>query len=423
MDEARDKPAPGDAGSDGAASGAATPPPRRFARLRGLDRNVRALGAVSFFADISSETIYPLFPYFVTAVLGAPVAVLGVIEGIAEATASITKWPFGQVSDYTGRRRVFVAAGYGASALGKLILALAFVWPVALVARFVDRTGKGLRTAPRDALIAASTPADQRGLAFGLHRTMDTMGAVIGPLFALLLIELHVSYRTIFACAIAPGVISVGLIALFVRERAPARARASLRPHLPASPTFRWLLASAVVFGIGNSSDVFILLRANRILGAHYSVAAGVAGGILLYVLYNLTYAAGSLPLGGLSDRIGQVPLVFGGYIVFAAVYAGFAAAGSTLALIVLFAVYGLYIAATDGTSKALISRAVPDEGRAAAMGLYATVSGVATLVASSVGGVLWTTIGPQATFFYGAACALLAAAVLAVARPRLELR
>ena len=399
-------------------------PDRRFAGLRRLDGNVRALGAVSFFADLSSETIYPLFPYFVTVVLGAPVAVLGVIEGLAEATASISKWPFGQASDFTGRRRVFVAAGYGAAALGKLILALSFVWPVALVARFVDRFGKGVRTAPRDALIAASTPADQRGLAFGLHRTMDTLGAVIGPLLALLLFwTLHMSPRTIFAFAVLPGVVSVLFITRFVRERAKAPARASFRPRLPASPAFRWLLASAVVFGLGNSSDVFILLRANRLLGAHYSVAASVAGGILLYVLYNLTYAAGSLPLGGLSDRIGQVPLVLGGYVVFAAVYAGFAAAGSPLALVGLFAAYGLYIAATDGASKALVSRAVPDEGRGAAMGLYATVSGVATLIASSVGGVLWMTVGPWATFVYGAACALLAAVVLVAARPRLELR
>jgi MFS family permease len=423
MTSTDDKPAPDSTGADGAPGGAGASPARRFARLRGLDRNVRALGVVSFFADVSSETIYPLFPLFVTVVLGAPVAVLGVIEGIAEATASITKWPFGQASDYTGRRRIFVAAGYGASALGKLILALSFVWPVALVARFVDRIGKGVRTAPRDALIAASTPAEQRGLAFGLHRTMDTMGAVIGPLFALLLVELHVSYRTIFAWAIVPGIVSVFVIARFVRERAQAPARPSFRPHLPASPTFRWLLASAVFFGIGNSSDAFILLRANALLRPHFSSAGAAAGVILLYVLYNVTYAGGSLPFGGLSDRIGQVPLVLAGYLVFAAVYAGFATTSSLVALVVLFAVYGLYIAATDGTSKALISRAVPDEGRASAMGLYATVSGVATLIASSVGGVLWSVVGPQATFVYGAACALVAAVVLAIARPRLELR
>jgi len=409
---------------EGSAASVTTPDPtppgdaprRRFERLRRLDGNVRALGIVSFFADVSSETVYPLFPLFVTVVLGAPVALLGVIEGLAEATASITKWPIGQASDYTGRRRIFVAAGYGAAALGKLILALSFVWPVALVARFVDRFGKGVRAAPRDALIAASTAPDQRGLAFGLHRTMDTLGAVLGPLFALLLIKVGLSMRTVFALAVVPGVISVAVILWFVRERSSAPARASLRPHLPASPAFRWLLTSAVLFGVGNSSDMFILLKAR-------SLGAGVTGVILLYVLYNVTYAGGSLPLGSLSDRIGQMPIVLGGYIVFATVYAGFAAAGSTLALVGLFAAYGLYIAATDGSSKALISRTVPDENRASAMGLYATVSGVASFVASSIGGVLWTTVGPWATFVYGAACALLAAVVLVIARPRLELR
>ncbi len=232
MDDVTDKPE----GSPPPAGGA---PRRRFERLRRLDGNVRALGAVSFFADVSSETIYPLFPLFVTTVLGAPVALLGIIEGIAEATTSITKWPFGQASDYTGRRRVFVAIGYGASALGKLILALSFVWPIALVARFVDRFGKGVRTAPRDALIAANTPPDQRGLAFGLHRAMDTLGAVLGPLFALLLIKVGLSMRTIFALAVVPGVISVAVILWFVRERALKPARTSLRPHLPASPAFR----------------------------------------------------------------------------------------------------------------------------------------------------------------------------------------
>ncbi len=398
-------------------------PTRRYSRLAQLDRTVRALGFVSFLADVSSEAIYPLFPLFVTSVLGAPAALLGFIEGVAEATASITKWPFGQASDHTGRRRPFVGAGYGAAALGKLILALSYAWPVALLGRFVDRFGKGVRTAPRDALIAAVVPGDQRGLAFGLHRAMDTLGAVIGPLAALLLYRAGFSIRTIFAFAVLPGIASVVVIFLFVRERTQAPARASFRPHLPPSPTYRWLLASALLFGVGNSSDVFILLRASNVLhGTHSTGVAVVTDVILLYVLYNVTYAAGSLPLGGLSDRIGQVPIVLGGYLVFAAVYAGFAAVGSGAPLVALFAIYGLYIAATDGTSKALISRAVPAERRGGALGLFAMTSGVATLVASSVGGVLWSAIGPQATFVYGAVCALGAAAVLVVARPRLEL-
>ena len=175
------------------------------ASVRSLDPNVRSLGLVSFFADLSSEIVYPLFPLFVTSVLGVPVALLGLIEGIAEATASITKYPFGQAADYTGRHRPFVLGGYGLAALGKLLIALAFVWPVALAGRFVDRFGKGMRTASRDDLIAARTQPGQQGLAFGLHRTMDTMGAVLGPLVALALVQAHVPLRWIFAIAVIPG--------------------------------------------------------------------------------------------------------------------------------------------------------------------------------------------------------------------------
>jgi MFS family permease len=392
-------------------------PPARgiFGRVRSLDTNVRSLGLVSFFADFSTEMIYPLIPLFITSVLGAPAAVLGLIEGIAEATANVTRYPLGQWSDFTGRRRVFASAGYGLAAVGKLVLAVALVWPVALVGRFVDRLGKGIRTAPRDALIAASTPPEQRGVAFGLHRTLDTLGAVVGPLIALLFVELSVSYRTIFAIAVAPGVISVAVIALFVREHRQTPHKAAFRLKLPASPAFRWLLASSLLFSAGNSSDAFILLKARAVFHSP-DLKTVTAGVILLYVLYNATYATVSLPAGDLSDRVGQLPLVLSGYVVFAAVYAGFALAGSLTPLIVLFAAYGVYIAATEGTSKALISRVTPKAEHAASMGLYYTASGLASLAASVIGGALWSAIGPWATFTYGAACALLAAVVLAVA-------
>jgi MFS family permease len=414
-----------------------TPAPDRrrssLTRLRELDRNVTALGVVSLVADLSSETIYPLIPQFVTVTLGASAAVLGFIEGVAEATASITRYPFGWWSDSARSRKPFVLAGYGMSALGKLILALAFVWPVALLARFVDRVGKGVRTAPRDALLAADVRDQDRGLAFGLHRSMDTLGAVLGPLFALLLIELGVPLRWVFAAAVIPGVLSVIVIAVWVRERgaraapppppddggggvaAASPAAAVTRPprprlRLPKSPAFRRLLIASLVFAVGNSTNAFILLKAG-------SVGLGSAGVILVYVLYNVTYAAGSLPLGGLSDRIGQFPLVAGGWVVFAAVYMGFALAHSIWAVTLLFAFYGLYIAATEGTSKALISRTAPDADRASAMGLYDTCVGVAAFAASAIGGALWTAVGPWATFTYGAACAALAALLLMLLR------
>jgi MFS family permease len=382
--------------------------------LREVDPNVRSLGLVSFFADLGSEIVYPLFPIFVTTVLGAPVAVLGLIEGIAEATASITKYPFGQAADYTGRRRVFAVGGYGLAAIGKLILALSFVWPVALAGRFVDRFGKGMRTAVRDDLIAIPNKPEQQGLAFGLHRSMDTMGAVLGPLVALALVEAHVPLRWIFAIAVVPGFLSVLLILWLVKEYRAEPRRNAFRLSLPASPAYRWLMAGSLLFAVGNSSDMFILLKAKD-LGMSTSAV------ILLYVLYNLTYSAASLPLGALSDTIGQFPVVLTGYALFAAVYAGFATAGSGWALAVLFGVYGLYMAATEGTSKALIGRAIPTGERASALGLYYTATGLAAFAASTIGGLLWSAFGPWATFAYGAAAALAAAALMLAGRGRVS--
>lgn len=386
--------------------------PRRS--LRTLDPQIRDLGWVSLLADLSSEIVYPLFPIFVTTVLGAPVAVLGLIEGIAEATASITKYPFGQAADFTGRHRPYVLGGYALAAVGKLIIAVSLGWPMALAGRFVDRFGKGMRTASRDDLIAARTAPGQQGLAFGLHRTMDTLGAVLGPLVALALVEAHVSLRWIFAVAVIPAVLSVLVILWLVKEHRGEPRREAFRLSLPASPAFRWLLAGSVLFAVGNSSDMFILLKAK-------DVGLGTAVVILLYVLYNVTYSAASLPLGGLSDRVGQFPVVLAGYALFAVVYLGFAAAGSAWTLAVLFAVYGLYIAATEGTSKALIGRAIPAGERASALGLYYTATGLASFAASTVGGVLWSAVGPWATFVYGAAAAVAAAALMLLVRGRVH--
>jgi MFS family permease len=391
------------------------PHPRRWlAQLKSLDPNVRRLGLVSMLADLSSEIAYPLFPIFVTTVLGAPVALLGLIEGIAEAAASVSKYPFGQAADATGRRRPFVLGGYTMGAVGKLVIALAPGWGAALAGRATDRLGKGMRTAPRDDLIAANTRSGQQGLAFGLHRSMDTVGAVLGPLVALALVEAHVSLRWIFAIAVIPGLLSVLAIVLLVKEHREAPRRQAFRPSLPASPAFRWLLAGSLLFAVGNSSDTFILLKAK-------DVGLSTSAVILLYVLYNMVYATGSLPLGGLSDRVGQYPLVIAGYVVFAAVYAGFAAADSGLTLVVLFATYGLYIAATEGTSKALVGRAIPTGSRASALGLYSTATGLAAFAASTVGGLLWTVYGAWATFAYGAASALLAAALMLGGRSRVR--
>ncbi|HEY5388585.1 MAG TPA: MFS transporter, partial [Thermoleophilia bacterium] len=220
--------------------------------------------------------------------------------------------------------------------------------------------------------------------------------------------------RWIFAIAVVPGLLSVLAIVLFVREHREQPQPRAFRLSLPASPAFRWLLAGTLLFAVGNSSDMFILLKAK-------DVGMGTSAVILLYVLYNVVYSAGSLPLGGLSDRIGQYPLVIAGYCVFAVVYVGFAGAASGLALAGLFAAYGLYIAATEGTSKALIGRAIPTGERASALGLYYTATGLASFTASTVGGALWSAVGPWATFAFGAAAALAAAALMLLGRGRVR--
>ncbi|MFM9108616.1 MAG: MFS transporter [Chloroflexota bacterium] len=379
----------------------------------GLPRNVVVLGVVSFFADLSTEMVYPLIPLFLTGVLGAPVAVVGLIEGIAESTASLLKVASGWWSDRVGRRLPLAVAGYGLAAVGKLLLAVAWAWPVVLLARFVDRTGKGLRGSPRDALIADSTEAGSRGRAFGFHRAMDTAGAAIGPLIGLALVAaLDGQLRPVFALAVIPGLLSVAALAM-VREPAAAARTAPAAPlRLSLSlegfdPRLRRFLLAAAAFALGNSSDVFLILRA-RELGLTATAA------VLAYVLFNLTYMAAALPAGSLSDRIGQTRVYVAGLLVFALVYLGFAAAREGWQIWPLFAAYGLYMALTEGVGKALIADLAPRDRRATAIGVYGALTGIGLLVSSTAAGLLWDRVGPGAPFVAGAVAALVCAAMLA---------
>ncbi|HZP56628.1 MAG TPA: MFS transporter [Dehalococcoidia bacterium] len=384
-------------------------------RIAGVSRNVFLLGLVSFFADVSSEMVYPIVPLFLRNTLGAPVLAVGLIEGVAESTASLGKFVFGWFSDRLRRRLPFTAGGYALAAVAKPMLAAATVWPFVLFARFVDRSGKGVRTAPRDALIAASTTPETRGRAFGLHRSMDTSGAILGPLIALAVISFAGSsaYRPIFVAAVVPGVISVAIL-LFVREVARAPRTGPLPPLLSLhgyDRRFLLFLLVTLVFAAGNSSDAFLVLRAKNL-------GLGAAEVVLAYVLYNVTYAALSFPAGGQSDRLGRKPLLIAGFAVFALVYAGFAAARSGAVVWLLFAVYGAYIAFTDGVGKAFVSDLVPDARRGTAMGLYNATTGAMLLVASLLGGLLWDEVGPAATFTLGAGTAAGAALLMLVVVP-----
>ena len=383
--------------------------------IAGVPRNVFMLSIVSCFADISGEMIYPLIPIFLTSVLGAPVAVVGLIEGIAESTASLVKVFSGWWSDRTKRRKPLVIGGYGLAVLGKLLLAIAFVWPMALVARFVDRFGKGMRGSPRDALIADSASENERGRAFGFHRSMDTLGAVIGPLLGLLLVALlHDRLRVVFALAIIPGLLSVAALAL-VRESRPKAAKKTPPPKISLAgfdPRFRLFLLASIIFALGNSSDVFLILRAKQ-LGLSTTAV------VLAYVLYNFVYMGAALPAGIRSDKGSRRGLLVVGLLIFAAVYAGFALITRSVFIWPLFAVYGLYIALTDGVTKALIVDLVPADRRATAIGIYGTATGIAAFIASVTAGVLWDRVSTAAPFVLGAVGALIGAFLLFLVLPR----
>lgn len=377
---------------------------------RGMPRNVVVLGVVSFFADVSSEMAYPLVPIFLSSVLGAPAAVIGLIEGVAEGTASLVKLAAGWWSDRVQRRLPLVAGGYALGAAGKVLLAAAFAWPLVLFARFIDRCGKGLRSSPRDALIADSVDAAQRGRAFGLHRSLDTAGAVLGPLLALALVALlDGRLRAIFLIAAIPGALSVialGLVHEPRRVQPPRRALAARRPRArelfagPAGAAFRLFLLALLVFALGNSSDVFLILRA-RDLGLSTTAV------VLAYVLYNVVYMSLAAPLGALSDRVPRRTIMAGGLLVFAAVYAGFALADRALYVWPLMALYGCYIAATDGIARALVVDLVPAEARATALGWHGMLVGLGAVASSIVAGQLWDHVGVAAPFALGAAAAL----------------
>jgi MFS family permease len=379
----------------------------RGKEILGLSPQVAMLGLVSLLTDISSEMLYPLVPVFLTAVLGAPVAALGLIEGLAEATANILKIFSGWWSDRLGRRKPFVVVGYGLSAFSKPMLALASGWPFVLLMRLADRTGKGLRTAARDALIADYTPEKKRGKAFGLHRAMDSLGAVLGPLLALWLMsrfgEDAAGYRKVFLLAFIPA--ALGVILLFLVKERESRAKFS-RPRWEwkvFGRDFKIFMLVNVVFYLGNSSDAFIILRAK---GLGFSMVTL----ILAYALYNLVYSLASLPAGVLADRIGKRKVFFIGLIVFSAVYFTLGTVSDAKWLWLLFGIYGLYTAMTDGVGKAYVSVLVDEDHRATALGVYHTIIGLSGFLASLAAGMLWTSFGPQAAFYYGAGAAALAA-------------
>ena len=380
--------------------------------LRG---NVLWLSAVSLLNDAASEMIYPLLPLFLVGTLGATPAMLGAIEGVAESTASFLKLGSGYLSDRMARRRPLLLWGYGIPALVRPLIALVTApWHV-LVVRFTDRLGKGLRSAPRDALLVESVEPASRGTAFGVHRAADHAGAVIGPLLAAgLLLLLHGDIRTVFLLAFIPGVAGVLIVALLVREppRAfaarqaptePLRARLRAAARSPAAP----YLAALAVFTLGNATDAFLLLRAQ-------TLGVPVAAIPLLWGALHVSKMLWSVPGGRLADRFGARRAILAGWLLYAAIYAGFAFASSPTHVWALFLGYGLFYGLTEAPEKLLVAQLSPPERQGAAFGGYHFAIGIAALPASLIFGGVWMGYGPQWAFLLGAALALTAALLLA---------
>jgi MFS family permease len=378
----------------------------------GFGKNVFFAGLVSFFMDVSSEMIYPLVPLFLANVLGVNKSVIGLIEGVAESTASLLKVFSGWFSDRIGNRKWLMAAGYWISTLSRPFAALATGWPHVMGSRFIDRFGKGIRTAPRDAIIAESSDMAYLGRAFSVHRSMDTMGAVVGPALASVLLGVFSNdYRKVFWLSMAPGVIAVLLIVFFITEKKKAVAVTVERPKLSLKH-FDWRFKSFVIiaglFAVGNSSDVFLILRAQQVGVSTVMIP-------MVYLLFNLIYSLSSIPAGVAADRFGRKRIILLGFILFAFLYYGFAIASSTKAIWILFGLYGLFMGLTEGIQKAFLATIVPQDFKATAFGVYNSVAGLAMLPASFTGGWLWDHVSPSATFYFGAATAAVSAILFIV--------
>jgi MFS family permease len=382
-----------------------------------IPRTVWVLGFVSLLTDISSEMIHSVLPLFLVSVLGANVLTVGIIEGIAEATASVLKVFSGALSDYLGHRKGLAVFGYGLSTFVKPLFAVASTPTGVLIARFGDRIGKGIRVAPRDALVADSTNPEVRGAAYGLRQSLDTIGAFLGPLaaFALMAISTN-NFRLVFWLALIPGFLAVALLTVGVRE--PRASRTQERRSNPLQwqalrslgKRYWVLVAVALLFNLGNSSDAFLLLRAEQ---------TGISAPLipLTLVVMNIAYSFSAYPLGILSDRLGRFWLLVGGFFLYALVYLGFALVQAPWQVWGLFALYGLHLGMSQGLLLALVANSIPANLRGTAFGFLNLAVGLALLPASLLAGGLWQTLGAEATFIAGSFFAITAVLLLVTQR------
>jgi len=379
-----------------------------------LKPQVILLGLVSLLNDSASEMIYPLLPVFLTTTLGATPLIVGIIEGAADGVASILKYFAGSISDRLPRRKPLVVAGYALAAASRALIAVAGRWPAVLAARLIDRTGKGMRSAPRDAIIADVTPIEQRGRAFGFHRALDHTGAIVGPLVAILLLQgLHVPLRTLFMIAVIPGAIGVVMLLAFLREEPrtiPPRNLATPQPRNLPKPFWR-AIAAIALFSLANSSDVFLILQAH---------AAGVSTAMLplLWAAHHVIKALFSTKAGALSDRTDRRTLLMAGWLSYAILYFVFPFAHALGFFVVLFILYAIPFTLTEGAERAWIADLVPAEARGRSFGIYYLANGLCVLLGTALFGWLYQSVSPHAAFNTGAGLAA-GAAILVIASRR----
>ena len=395
--------------------------PRSLFRWRQIPGSVWALGLVSLFMDLSSEMIHALLPLYLVSVLGASTLTVGFIEGIAEATASITKIFSGALSDYLGKRKLLAALGYGLAAITKPVFPLASSIAWLTAARFVDRIGKGIRGAPRDALVADLTPADLRGTAFGLRQSLDTVGAVLGPLAAIVFMAMLTdNFRAVFWIAVVPAFVALAIIVFGVREpERPLTARPIRSPFSRAELarldiTYWMVVGVSAIFTLARFSEAFLLLRAQSV-GLHLTFVP------VVMVVMNVVYSLSAWPAGALSDNNGRYGILVIGFGLL--ILADFVLAlGNSVSMVMIgVALWGLHMGLTQGLLSALVADTAPPDLRGTAFGMFNLVSGIALLAASIIAGALWDLIGPAGTFFAGALITAVALAALPLARRRIK--
>lgn len=375
--------------------------------------NVILLGLVSFFADISSEMVYPLIPLYLSSRFGATPLLVGFIEGIAESLASLLKVFSGYLTDRTQRKKPIAFLGYSTGLIYKLALVFANSWFAVLGARVIDRVGKGIRTTPRDVMVAESAQKDRTGTAFGVHKALDMAGSALGILMAYLLVrnsQGSINYPFIFLLSMIPAGLSL-MMFLFIKEQKhhQIKKREPFWKHFKALPkSLKWYLLVVFLFTLGNSSNTFLLLKAKNIGFSEANV-------IFLYFLYNISASIFAIPAGRRSDQIGRKPVLIAAYVVFAIVYFGFAMVNRSEVMVGLFILYGVYTALITGVERAYISEIAPQEVRGTLLGLHGTIIGLTLFPASMIAGVLWTMIDASAPFIFGGSLALAAALTLGI--------